>query len=53
MFAKRIERITLKPRGEHYVASGSWNFVGPGSIGGAGGAAQTDRYFPFTLKVAA
>jgi hypothetical protein len=34
-FAKYIERITLTPSGEHYVASGTWNFVGPGSIGGA------------------
>ena len=36
-FAKHIERITLTPSGEHCVASGTWNFVGRGSIGGAGG----------------
>jgi hypothetical protein len=41
MFAKRIDRITLTPSGEHYVASGTWNFVGRGSIGGAGGLACT------------
>src|ERR1700687_2312733 len=41
MFAKHIERITLTPSGEHYVASGTWNFVGRGSIGGAGGQNRT------------
>ena len=35
--AKHIEKITLTPRGECYIASGTWNFVGRGSIGGAGG----------------
>jgi site-specific DNA recombinase len=35
--AKHIERITLTPTGEAYIASGTWNFVGRGSIGGAGG----------------
>ena len=37
MFAKHIEKITLTPTEEHYVASGTWNLLGRGSIGGAGG----------------
>jgi hypothetical protein len=41
IFAKHIEKITLTPTGEHYVASGSWNFVWRGSIGGAGGQNRT------------
>lgn len=41
IFAKHIERITLTPGGEHYVASGTWNFVGRGSIDGAGGQNRT------------
>ena len=41
IFAKHIEKITLTPTGEHYVASGTWNFVGRGSIGGAGGQNRT------------
>jgi site-specific DNA recombinase len=41
IFAKHIEKITLTPTGEHYVASGTWNFVGRGSIGGAGGQTCT------------
>jgi hypothetical protein len=44
MFAKHIERITLTPSGEHYVASRTWNFVGRGSISGAGA-----RIAPFSL----
>jgi len=41
IFAKHIDRITLTPTGEHYVASGTWNLLGRGSIGGAGGPART------------
>jgi site-specific DNA recombinase len=41
IFAKHIEKITLTPTGEHYVASGTWDFVGRGSIGGAGGQNRT------------
>jgi hypothetical protein len=39
--ANHIEKITLKPNGECYLASGTWNFVGRGSIDGAGGTAGT------------
>ena len=39
--AKHIEKITLTPSGECYIASGTWNFVGRGSIGGAGGQNRT------------
>jgi hypothetical protein len=53
IFAKHIEKITLTPTGEHYVASGTWNFVGRGSIGGAGGPDRTTRVFRFSLPVAA
>jgi hypothetical protein len=38
MFAKHIEKITLTPTEEHYVASRTWNLLWRGSIGGAGGA---------------
>jgi site-specific DNA recombinase len=41
IFAKHIERITLTPTGEHYMASGTWNFMGRGSIDGAGGQNRT------------
>jgi arginine utilization protein RocB len=41
IFAKHIERITLTPTGEHYLASGTWDLVGRGSIDGAGGLAAT------------
>ena len=41
LFARHIEKITLTPTGEHYVASGTWNFVGRGSIDGAGVPACT------------
>jgi hypothetical protein len=34
--AKHIEKITVTPSGECYIASGTWNFVGRGSIDGAG-----------------
>jgi len=39
--AKHIEKITLTPSGECYIALGTWNFVGRGSIDGAGGPACT------------
>ncbi len=39
--AKHIEKITLTPSGECYIASGTWNFVGCGSIDGAGGQNRT------------
>lgn len=41
IFAKHIDKITMTPAGEHYVASGTWNFMGRGSIGGAGGQNRT------------
>ena len=41
IFAKHIEKITLTPTGEHYLASGTWDFVGRGSIDGAGGQNRT------------
>jgi hypothetical protein len=40
-FAKHIEKITMEPNGEHYVASGTWHLVGRGSIDGAGGQNRT------------
>ncbi len=43
LFARHIDRIMLTPNGEHYVASGTWDFVGRGSIDGAGGLAWTER----------
>jgi hypothetical protein len=39
--AKHIDQITLTPTGDAYVASGTWNFVGRGSIRGAGGQNRT------------
>ena len=39
--AKHIDRVTLTPTGDAYVASGTWNFVGRGSINGAGGQNRT------------
>jgi Recombinase zinc beta ribbon domain len=39
--AKHIDQITLTPTGDAYVASGTWNFVGRGSIDGAGGQNRT------------
>ena len=39
--AKHIDQITLTPTGDAYVASGTWNFVGHGSIDGAGGRNST------------
>ena|SRR5271157_1653315 len=39
--AKHIEKITLTPSGECYIASGTWNFVGRSSIDGAGGQNRT------------
>jgi hypothetical protein len=53
MFAKHIEKITLTPTGEQFVASGTWNFVGRGSIGGAGGPHRNGRAYSFSLPLAA
>jgi hypothetical protein len=39
--AKRIEKSTLTPSREHYIALGKLNFVARGSIGGAGGQNRT------------
>ena len=39
--ANHIEKITLKPNGECYLALGTWNFMGRGSIDGAGGQNRT------------
>ena len=39
--AKHIDQITLTRTGDAYVASGTWNFVGRGSIDGAGGQNRT------------
>lgn len=39
--AKHIEKITMTPDGEHFVASGKWNLLDRGSIDGAGGTACT------------
>jgi hypothetical protein len=41
--AKHIDKITLTPTGDTYIARGLWNFVGRGSIGGAGGGKRTER----------
>ena len=51
--AKHIEKITLTPSGECYIASGTWNFVGRGTIGGAGGQYSTTRRVPFEVSLAA
>jgi hypothetical protein len=51
--AKHIDQITLTPTGDAYVASGTWNFVGRGSIGGAGGPICTTRTTEFSLSLAA
>jgi hypothetical protein len=48
--AKHIDQITLTPTGDAYVASGTWNFVGRGSIGGAGGQDGTMLPRSLTLK---
>jgi hypothetical protein len=53
IFAKHIDRITLTPTGEHYVASGTWIFMGRGSIDGAGGPDRTTRVYAFSLSLAA
>jgi 3'-phosphoadenosine 5'-phosphosulfate sulfotransferase len=50
---KHIEKITLTPSGDAYVASGTWNFVRRGSIGGAGGPDRTVRLIEFCLPIAA
>jgi hypothetical protein len=39
--ASHIEKIILKPSGECYLASGTWDFVERGSIDGAGGQNRT------------
>jgi hypothetical protein len=46
IFAKHIDRITLTPTGEHYVASGTWIFMGRGSIDGAGDRIAPRVYTP-------
>jgi hypothetical protein len=50
--AKQIEKITLTPSGECYIASGTWNFVGRGNIGGAGGPDRTTRAYQFSVLLA-
>jgi len=52
MFAKHIDKITLTPAGDHYVASGTWNLLGRGSIDGAGGPDRTVRSLDFSSPVA-
>jgi site-specific DNA recombinase len=52
-FAKHIEKITMTPSGDHYVASGTWQLLGRGSIGGAGGPVCTVRATKFSLPIAA
>jgi hypothetical protein len=39
--AKHITAITMTPKGEHYIASGSWDLLGRGRIDGAGGQNRT------------
>jgi hypothetical protein len=41
ILARHIDEITLTPTGGHYVAKGTWDFLGRGSIGGAGGQNRT------------
>jgi hypothetical protein len=53
IFPKHIERITLTPSGKHYLASGTWDFVGRGSIDGAEGPIESVRSFEFCLPIAA
>jgi hypothetical protein len=36
-----IEKITTNPKGQNYVASGTWHLVGRGSIDGDGGGIAT------------
>jgi hypothetical protein len=43
IFAKHIEKITLTPNGEHYLAWGRGILWAGGSIGGAGGGNWTER----------
>jgi hypothetical protein len=52
IFAKHIEKITLTPTGEHYVASGTWDIVGRGSIGGAR-IAHNGLEIEFRVEIAA
>ena len=42
--AKHTDQITLTPTGDAYVASGTWNFVGRGSIGGCRGPGLYHAY---------
>jgi hypothetical protein len=51
--AKHIEEIALTPKGETYIASGTRNFVGRGSIGDAGGPGLHLRATEFSLLVVA
>ena len=54
IFGKHIEKITLTPRGEHYLASGTWDFEGRGSIDGAGGQNRSlQPRIEFRIEVAA
>jgi DNA invertase Pin-like site-specific DNA recombinase len=39
--AKHVQKITLTPEGKSYIAAGTWNVLGLGSMDGAGGPART------------
>jgi hypothetical protein len=53
-FAKHIEKITMEPSGEHYVASGTWHLVGRGSIDGARARIVCNSHrIPFHIDLAA
>jgi site-specific DNA recombinase len=39
--AKHVQKITLTPEGKSYVAVGTWNVLGLGSMDGAGGQNRT------------
>ena len=50
--AKHIDEIKMTPDGEHYVASGTWDLLGCGRYGGAGGQNRTvgpSQQFTFNL----
>jgi len=51
-FAKHIEKIVLTPKGESYIATGTWGFV-RGRYGGAGGPISTTRKVAFEVSLAA
>ncbi len=51
--AKHVAKITLTPEGKSYVASGTWNLLGFGSMDGAGGPVRTVRATEFSLPAAA